>query len=62
MNESIRSLPRGALIGMVHLTPLPGSPGSCWPLGRVIDLACGDAAVLAEAGFSDSEMDEILAR
>lgn len=39
------------LIGMVHLGPLPGSPGFDGDLQRVIDLARSDASTLAEAGF-----------
>lgn len=51
MDEPIRPLPDRALIGMVHLPPLPGSPGGMQPLARIIDRACADAAVLADAGF-----------
>ena len=51
MDDPIRPLPRPALIGMVHLDPLPGSPASQRPLGRIIDRAREDARVLAEAGF-----------
>lgn len=43
------SLPR--LIGMVHLGPLPGSPGFTGDLDDVIAAAVADAEVLAEAGF-----------
>src|SRR3990172_4258816 len=39
------------LIGMIHLPPLPGSPGSEWPMARIIGYACEDARRLAEAGF-----------
>lgn len=39
------------LIGMVHLGPLPGSPGYHGDLVAVIKAAIADARVLAEAGF-----------
>jgi len=39
------------LIGMVHLGPLPGSPGFEGDLGRVVGAAIRDAEILAEAGF-----------
>jgi len=44
-------LPPKALIGMVHLAPLPGSPSADWPLDRIIELARADARTLVEAGF-----------
>lgn len=40
---------RGALIGMVHLRPLPGSP-LARPLNETIDEACRDAEALARGG------------
>lgn len=43
------ALPR--LIGMVHLGPLPGSPGFTGDLDEVITAAMTDAEILAEAGF-----------
>ncbi len=43
--------PPRALIGMVHLPPLPGSPAGEWPLARIIERACADARLLADAGF-----------
>lgn len=43
------SLPR--LIGMVHLGPLPGSPGFGGDLDGTVAAAAIDAEVLAEAGF-----------
>jgi hypothetical protein len=39
------------LIGMVHLGPLPGSPGFAGDLGAVVGAAIRDAEILAEAGF-----------
>lgn len=39
------------LIGMVHLPPLPGSPGYMSNMEQVIDFALGDARTLAESGF-----------
>jgi hypothetical protein len=43
------SLP--SLIGMVHLLPLPGSPGFGGDLGTVVERAVTEASILAEAGF-----------
>jgi predicted TIM-barrel enzyme len=42
-------LPR--LVGMVHLSPLPGSPGFDGSMASVIGRATDDASSLAEAGF-----------
>ncbi len=47
----MRFLPPRALVGMLHLPPLPGSPAGEWPLARIIDSACEDARRLAAAGF-----------
>jgi membrane complex biogenesis BtpA family protein len=44
-------LPPRALIGMVHLAPLPGSPANTLPLQSIIGLALADAQALAQAGF-----------
>jgi membrane complex biogenesis BtpA family protein len=41
----------GPLIGMVHLGPLPGSPGYASDLDRLVVAAVADAAALADAGF-----------
>jgi membrane complex biogenesis BtpA family protein len=41
---------RVLLIGVVHLTPLPGAPGHAGSLARVLDLAAADAQALAEGG------------
>lgn len=51
MDPQTRRLPNRALVGMVHLMPLPGSPAWQWPLDRIVDRACEDARVLADAGF-----------
>lgn len=42
---------RGALIGVVHLPPLPGSPRAALPVARIEAFACEQAAMLADAGF-----------
>lgn len=42
---------RPFLVGMVHLQPLPGSPGWSGSLDRVIELALRDADALNNAGF-----------
>ena len=39
------------LIGMVHLRPLPGSPGFQGGMGRIVEQARGEATALAGAGF-----------
>jgi hypothetical protein len=44
-------LPRPALIGVVHLPPLPGAPGADQPLERICEYAVDEARILAEAGF-----------
>lgn len=44
-------MPPRAVIGMVHLAPLPGSPASELPLERISAEAVRDARVLAECGF-----------
>lgn len=43
--------PSRPLIGMVHLAPLPGSPGWGGSMEGVVQRAVADAAALAEAGF-----------
>ena len=47
----------GRLIGMVHLGPLPGSPGFAGDFDAVVGAATADAAVLAEAGFDTLMME-----
>lgn len=39
------------LVGMVHLLPLPGSPGYAGSMDAVLETALSDAAALASAGF-----------
>ncbi|MDM8008163.1 MAG: BtpA/SgcQ family protein [Phycisphaerae bacterium] len=51
MHGAISPLPARALVGMVHLAPLPGSPAAERPLSRIIEAACEDARLLADAGF-----------
>lgn len=40
-----------ALVGMIHLKPLPGSPDGCASIHEVVDHACDEARMLREAGF-----------
>lgn len=40
-----------ALIGMVHVRALPGSPRSRWPVSAIAGQAAHEAKALAEAGF-----------
>lgn len=44
-------LPTPALIGVVHLLPLPGSPQHVLPVDEILSRALADAGILAEAGF-----------
>ncbi len=39
------------LVGMIHLLPLPGSPGFGGSFEHVLEVAVEDASVLADAGF-----------
>ena len=48
---------RSPLIGMIHLLPLPGSPGWSGRIGPVLERARKDARALTESGF-DSLMVE----
>lgn len=45
-----RAAGRAALIGMVHLAPLPGSPGWRGAMGPILDAAERDADALLEGG------------
>ncbi len=49
--QTVFDLPEHALIGMVHLAPLPGSPAGEQSLEHICEDACSDARLLAEAGF-----------
>jgi membrane complex biogenesis BtpA family protein len=40
-----------ALIGVIHLSPLPGSPGWAGDMGSVTERAVADATALKNAGF-----------
>ncbi|MCA9285087.1 MAG: BtpA/SgcQ family protein [Phycisphaerales bacterium] len=44
-------LPPRALVGMVHLAALPGTPRHRHPVDRIAELAVRDATVLVRAGF-----------
>ncbi len=44
-------LPSPALIGVVHLPPLAGSPSHVLTMEAIVERACSDARALAEAGF-----------
>ncbi len=48
--QHLFSVPR-ALIGMIHVGALPGSPGAGAPLERVIETATAEARVYREAGY-----------
>ncbi|MFN0133924.1 MAG: BtpA/SgcQ family protein [Phycisphaerales bacterium] len=45
-------LPPRALIGMVHVQALPGSPGARLSIDRIARLAADEAAVIADCGFN----------
>ncbi|MEP0842148.1 MAG: BtpA/SgcQ family protein [Phycisphaerae bacterium] len=40
-----------ALIGMVHVSALPGTPFASWPIARIVDHAVAEAKLLAGVGF-----------
>ena len=44
-------LPSPALIGVIHLKPLPGAPGHHYGMDELIGLALADARALESAGF-----------
>lgn len=46
-----RSLPPHALIGMVHVHALPGTPQHRHPVSRAVEDAVREASALAKAGF-----------
>src|SRR5436190_7675500 len=49
--------PRKILIGMIHLAPLPGSPGYGGDLSAVRDAALRDAEALVEGGVDGIMME-----
>lgn len=49
--QSKYPLPRPAIIGVVHLPPLPGNPGAAQPIKQIREYAVSEARVLADAGF-----------
>lgn len=51
MSSTPQVLPDRALVGMVHLLPLPGSPGATASLHETVTRAVEDARLLARAGF-----------
>ena len=44
-------LPSPALIGVIHLAPLPGSPAHCLPMEQIIERGLADGRTLRTAGF-----------
>jgi uncharacterized protein len=44
-------LPKRALIGMVHVRALPGTPRQELSISEIVDLAVGESRVMADAGF-----------
>jgi membrane complex biogenesis BtpA family protein len=51
MDAMTAILPPRALIGMVHVQALPGTPGSRLSVDQIVEVAAGEARVLGEAGF-----------
>lgn len=49
--EYYREVVRDGAVGMIHLEPLPGSPGWAGDMAAVLSAALSDARALAEAGF-----------
>ncbi|XP_014798019.1 PREDICTED: uncharacterized protein F13E9.13, mitochondrial-like isoform X2 [Calidris pugnax] len=41
---------KAAVVGVVHVGALPGTPRSCLPLTQIIDQACQEAATYKDAG------------
>jgi membrane complex biogenesis BtpA family protein len=50
-SESTYPLPRPAIIGVVHLPPLPGTWGATQPIEQIAQYAVSEARVLDDAGF-----------
>jgi len=44
-------LPTPALIGVVHLPPLPGSPRTALPVEHIVERAVAESRLLVDAGF-----------
>jgi membrane complex biogenesis BtpA family protein len=42
---------RRALIGVVHVEALPGTPSGCLPMSEIVERAVADARVYRDAGF-----------
>lgn len=40
-----------ALVGMVHVAALPGTPYAAWPMTRIMEQAVAEAKLLVAAGF-----------
>ncbi|MCW5765291.1 MAG: BtpA/SgcQ family protein [Phycisphaeraceae bacterium] len=51
MPRALSSLPPKAVIGMIHLQALPGSPAARLPVARIAQQAADEARLLARAGF-----------
>ena len=51
MTATTRPIPAKALIGMVHVGALPGTPHATTSLHALEHAAVGEARILAEAGF-----------
>jgi hypothetical protein len=49
--EALVGAPR-ALIGMIHVRALPGSPAAELPLERIVETAVAEARIYREAGFN----------
>ncbi len=49
----LQGLERPALVGMIHVGALPGTPRSCKTVGELARSAVGEAAVLAEGGVDE---------
>jgi membrane complex biogenesis BtpA family protein len=50
-NSSFIERGKQFVIGMVHCLPLPGTPGFCGDMQKIIDQAVNDAIVLEKAGM-----------
>ena len=50
MTSAIPGTPK-AVIGMVHVPALPGTPFNKTPVDRIVEQAAGEARLLAESGF-----------